>query len=64
MMEDEQLDNPNLAIRRHHDRCFHVVEEVVPGGYIVEGIFIDEDEVAQVRSADGLSGSCEVDREG
>lgn len=51
---DNQDDvRPNLAIRRHHDRCFHAVEEVVPGGYIVEGIFIDQDDVADVRPADG-----------
>lgn len=44
--------DPRLAIRRHTDRCFHRVEEVVPRGYIVEGIFIDEDEVAEVRRLD------------
>lgn len=27
-------DTPRLAIRRHTDRCFHMVEEVVPEGPI------------------------------
>lgn len=45
---------PGVAIRRHHDRCFHVVEEVVPEGYIVQGVLIAHDEVAQVHTlADG-----------
>ncbi|MCX5660806.1 MAG: hypothetical protein NTW19_13955 [Planctomycetota bacterium] len=48
---DDDLD-PNLAIRRHTDRCFHRVEEVVPEGYIVEGILIPREEVAEVRPAD------------
>ena len=44
-----------LAIRRHTDRCFFAVEEVVEEadgslrGYIVEGMLIDKDDVAQVR---------------
>lgn len=50
--------SPGLAIRRHHDRCFHSVEEVVPGGYIVEGIFIDEDDVADVRKEDDSQNTC------
>ena len=41
--------DPRLAIRRHADRCFHRVEELAPRGYIVDGIFIDEDDVAEVR---------------
>ena len=45
-------DDPRLAIRRHHDRCFHRVEEIVPGGYIVEGIMIDHDDVAERRQLD------------
>ena len=44
----QEDDQPKLAIRRHHDRCFHPVEEVVPEGYIVQGVLIDRDEVAQV----------------
>ncbi len=67
-------DAPRLAIRRHTDRCFHAVEEVVPEGpieakaggtagvvgdklrgpggvrgYIVDGVMIDADDVAEVR---------------
>ena len=77
-------DAPRLAIRRHTDRCFHMVEEVVPEGpigdrpagtpgvtptkrggnnpgdipgagfrgvrgYIVDGVMIDADDVAEVR---------------
>lgn len=50
-------DRPGIAIRRHQDRCFHAVEEIVPGGYIVQGIFIDQDDVAAVRKdGDDASG--------
>jgi len=43
-------DDPRLAVRRVTDRCFHAVEEVVPGeGYIVDGFLIPLDEVAEVR---------------
>jgi len=45
-------DDPRLAIRRHTDRCFHRVEEVVPGahgGYIVQGVLIPRDEIAEIR---------------
>ncbi len=53
-----------VAIRRYTDRCFHAVEEVVyagppgdvPGGgsgeamgYIIDGVMIDVDDVAEVR---------------
>ncbi len=53
---------PGIAIRRHTDRCFHAVEEVVPAGlaadgaeqgvrgYIIDGVMIDVDDVAEVRS--------------
>jgi hypothetical protein len=41
-------DDPRLAIRRHSDRCFHRVEERVPEGYIVQGILIANDDVAEV----------------
>lgn len=57
-----ESDGPRLAIRRHTDRCFHEVEEVVyrtthpdgPGtgevlGYIIDGVMIDPDDVAEVR---------------
>lgn len=58
-VHDDDADvSPGLAIRRHHDRCFHSVEEVVPGGYIVQGIFIDKDDVAQIRKDDGPNNTC------
>lgn len=46
-------EDPNLAIRRHTDRCFFKVEEVVEGeGYIVEGILIPLDDIAETRHDD------------
>mgnify|MGYP006274210555 CR=1 FL=1 len=52
---DVPEDRPNLAIRRHTDRCFFEAEEVIHGpgggveGYVVEGVMIDVDDVADVR---------------
>jgi len=46
---------PGVAIRRHTDRCFFAVEETVEEadgsvrGYIVGGVLIDKDDVAEVR---------------
>ena len=46
---------PTLALRRHTDRCFFEVEEVVREadgavrGYVVDGILIDKDDVAETR---------------
>lgn len=37
-----------LAVRRRTDRCFFEVEEVVPGGYVVEGVMIDADDVVEM----------------
>jgi hypothetical protein len=51
-----------LAIRRHTDRCFHTVEEFVPGphgGYIVQGVLIHQDDVAEVRTLSGTP-TCDV----
>lgn len=46
-------DDPKLAIRRHTDRCFFKVEEVVEGqGYIVDGILIPLEDVAECRHDD------------
>lgn len=44
-------DHPDeaLGIRRHTDRCFHAVDEEVEEGYIVQGVLIPRDEVAEVR---------------
>lgn len=52
MAEADQKDMPQLAIRRHTDNCFLEVEQRVPGGYIVEGMFIGDDEVADVHPID------------
>ena len=55
IMPDPDHDDPRLAIRRHTDRCFHRVEEIVPGkmgGYIVEGILILREDVAEIRGLD------------
>lgn len=46
---------PCLAVRRHTDRCFFAAEEAVPGpdgalvGYVVEGVLIPLDEIAETR---------------
>lgn len=56
---DYDADEPRLALRRHTDRCFFRVEEVVPGpgqtlaGFIVEGVLIDPDDVAELRPTAG-----------
>ncbi|MEM8738998.1 MAG: hypothetical protein AAGG38_11060 [Planctomycetota bacterium] len=56
---DFEAEDPGLALRRHTDRCFFTVEEVVPGpertgrpsvrGYVVDGHLIDPDDVAELR---------------
>ncbi len=43
---------PRLAIRRHTDRCFFAVEQVTSDGFIVEGVMIGRDEVAEVIELD------------
>lgn len=56
--DDSDLE-PRLAVRRHTDRCFHRVEEIVRGphgGYIVQGVLIPFDEVAQVVPTDESQG--------
>ena len=50
LFDDPEDMAPGLAIRRHTDRCFFEVEEKVPGGYILEGIMVSEENVAEVRS--------------
>lgn len=54
--------DPRLAIRRHTDRCFFRVEELAPHGYIVDGVWIDEDDVAEVRALDDQGAICESER--
>ena len=59
-LADEQVQG--LAIRRHTDRCFHSVEEFVPGphgGYIVQGVLIHADDIAEVRTLAGTP-TCDV----
>jgi len=54
-------DAPNLAARRHTDRCFFAVEEIVHepdgtvAGYIVEDILWPMEDVAEVRALDDAS---------
>jgi hypothetical protein len=49
------MDPPPRALRRHTDRCFFPIDEVVEEpdgsvrGYIVEGHLIDKDDVAELR---------------
>jgi len=38
-----------MAVRRHTDRCFHAVEEVVKEGFIVQGILFAKEDIAEVR---------------
>ena len=53
----EAMPRPPLALRRHTDRCFFAIEEVVREadgavrGYVVDGILIDKDDVAELRAA-------------
>ncbi|MEO0514934.1 MAG: hypothetical protein AAF086_06520 [Planctomycetota bacterium] len=53
--DDFEADDPCLALRRHTDRCFFRVEEVVPHadgsarGFLVDGVMIAADEVAELR---------------
>ncbi|MEM6853087.1 MAG: hypothetical protein AAF593_01635 [Planctomycetota bacterium] len=53
--DDFEADDPRLALRRHTDRCFFRVEEVLPHadgsvrGFLVEGVLIGVDEVAELR---------------
>lgn len=59
--QDFEADDPRLALRRHSDRCFFRVEEVLPHadgsvrGFLVDGVMIDIDDVAELRrtAADG-----------
>ena len=66
---DYDADDPRLAIRRHTDRCFFRVEELVAGpgltlaGFVVEGVMIDPDDVAEVRrTAEGGGMICDGGR--
>ncbi|MEL7088922.1 MAG: hypothetical protein AAGL98_10875 [Planctomycetota bacterium] len=58
---DFEADDPRLALRRHTDRCFFRVEEVLPHadgtlrGFLAEGVMIDADDVAELRRT-GLDG--------
>lgn len=50
--DPDPCETPGVAIRRHTDRCFHVAEEAWPDGYIVQGIFIPLDDIAETCSLD------------
>jgi hypothetical protein len=59
--QDWEADGPALALRRHTDRCFFRVQELVPEagggvrGFVVDGVLVPADEVAELRrtGADG-----------
>jgi hypothetical protein len=59
---DYEADDPRLALRRHTDRCFFTVEEVLPEadgslrGFLVEGVLIDPDDVAELVRTDADGG--------
>ncbi len=69
------MAHPRIAIRRHTDRCFHEVEEVVPAGldrageavgirgYIIDGVMIDVEDVAEVREVLGVDGLPDCQRD-
>lgn len=75
---DFEADDPCLALRRHTDRCFFRVEEVVPlpatrgqspgevpgvRGFLVDGVMIAADEVAELRrtgAGGGALPACET----
>lgn len=64
--DDFDADDPCLALRRHTDRCFFRVEEVVPHadgsarGFLVDGVMIAADEVAELRRTDADGGALPV----
>lgn len=45
----EDQPDRTVAIRRHTDRCFHAADEEWDDGFVVEGIFIPREEVAEIR---------------
>ena len=56
---EEERESAGIAIRRHGDRCFHEVEEMVFSagcgggcGYIVDGIMVMPEDVAEMVSLD------------
>ncbi len=57
--DESEPENAGIAIRRHGDRCFHAVEEMVFSagcgggcGYIVDGIMVMPEDVAEMVSLD------------
>ena len=60
--EDLEADPPPLAVRRHTDRCFFAVEEVLTDptgavdGFVVEGFRVPVEEVAELRREGGGCG--------
>ncbi|MEM7625996.1 MAG: hypothetical protein AAF333_10240 [Planctomycetota bacterium] len=53
--DDFEADNPELALRRHADRCFFRVEEVLPypdgslRGFLIDGVMVAVEDVAELR---------------
>jgi hypothetical protein len=59
----DSAPSPQIGIRREGDGCFHAVEEVVPEGYIVDGILVRHDEVVDIiECLDEAGGTCSVER--
>jgi hypothetical protein len=49
-MEDGAIPQPQIAIRRWGDACFHLVDEEVEEGYILGGHLIAREDVLEVRT--------------
>ena len=62
--QHEDPEQGRYAVRRVTDRCFFEAEEVVHGpdgsleGYIVEGVLVSADEIAEVREMCNDSDAC------
>jgi hypothetical protein len=56
MNPEAEQPRPNVAIRRWGDACFHAVDEVVPEGYIIDGVLIAKEDVLEVRPITGDEG--------
>jgi len=61
-MVEHDSDDPRLGVKRWGDTCFHAVEEVVPEGYIVDGILIAREDVREVIHLDDEGNVCDSPR--
>lgn len=61
--DDFDAEEPRLALRRHTDRCFFRVEEIVPHpdgtlrGFLIDGVMIAVEDVAELRRTDADGGA-------